>query len=91
MRSAVNEVCEGSEGGGETDDWAVEADNEDLGVSAEDVTDVQVECDKVLQPVATNVWIVLSRTCARYGHIGASVEIAVKPNVSYCTGEGRAR
>lgn len=51
MRRRVNEVGEGDEGGGETDDGAVERGDEDLGMRVEGVGDVEVAGDEVLEPV----------------------------------------
>lgn len=50
MWGAVDEVCPAYEGGGQADDGAVESDDDDLGVVGECVCDVEVECDKGLEP-----------------------------------------
>lgn len=51
----VDEVGEGDEGGGEANDGAVEADDEDLGVRGEGVRDVEVEGDEGGEPELVRV------------------------------------
>lgn len=51
MRSAVDEITKGCQRGAETNHWAVEADNKDLGVRREGLRRVDVERRKVLEPM----------------------------------------
>ena len=55
MRSAVDEVGEGDEGGGEADGGAVESRDEDLRVRVEGVCDVEVVGDEGAEPVFAEV------------------------------------
>lgn len=52
MRSCVDEVREGDEGGGEADGGAVECHDEDLGVGVEGAGDVDVVGDEAAEDVA---------------------------------------
>lgn len=73
VRRAVDEVGRGDERGGEPDDGAVEADDEDLGVRGEGVGDVEVVGHEVLEPVAVEVGRVFARgRGAGYAHVCAS-------------------
>jgi hypothetical protein len=69
---AVDEVGEGGDGGGEPHDGPVEADDEDLGVRAEGVADVQVEGCEVLEPVAVEVGVGRVWGGAGDGYVGAA-------------------
>lgn len=51
MGCAVDKVSVGGDGGGEADDGAVEAHDEDLGVRGEGVGDVEVVGCEVGEPV----------------------------------------
>lgn len=66
--------------GGEADDRAVEADDEDLGVSVEGLCDVQVEGDEGAQPELPDVGLAIGRLSG-YGDVGTT---KVKMELIYC-------
>lgn len=67
----VDEVGVGDEGGGEADDGAVEADDEDFGVRVKGLRDVEVEGDKGAQPELADVGGGVG-VGARDGDVGAT-------------------
>lgn len=72
MRCCVDEVREGDERGGETDGWAVQGCDQDLGMCVESVCDVEIVADERLEEVSLGVAVV--RGFAGDGHVGAAVE-----------------
>lgn len=72
MRRAVDEVCVGDDCGGEADDGAVEADDEDLGVGGEGFCDVEVEGYECLEPLFAS-FVGFAGACSADGDIRAAV------------------